>query len=106
MIFYLALLYYCRSCRGLWYAIVPPILISPPCLLPGRSQTRGGTLVCDNISLENNVTGQNHPAGTGEIQELFLDNDVDPDAVYLMASFSSQTLASDWDALITIKKTR
>ena len=66
---------------------------------------RGGTLVCDNISLVNNVTGQNHPVGSGEIEELFLDDDVDPDTVYSMASFSSQTLASDWDALITIEDT-
>jgi len=40
---------------------------------------KGGTLVCDNISLVNNVTGITAPAGDGEIPELFLDDDVDPD---------------------------
>lgn len=46
-----------------------------------------------------------HPVGTGEIEELFLDNDVDPDTVHSMASFSSRTLISDWDTLVTIEDT-
>ena len=65
----------------------------------------GGTLVCDNISLVNNVTGVLHAPGVGEIPELFIDDDVDPDTVFALASFSSRMLISDWDALTTIQDT-
>ena len=65
----------------------------------------GGTLVCNNISLVNNVTGVLHAPGVNEIPELFLDDDVDPDTVFAIASFNNRTLISDWDALAMIQDT-
>ena len=54
----------------------------------GTPQCLGCTLACDNLSLVSNVTATTQYSSEGEIPELFLDDEVDPDTVFHIASFT------------------
>lgn len=59
----------------------------------------------NNLSLVNNITGVIQDTGTGDIPEFLLDNEVDPDTIYALASFTNRKLIFDWDTLVTIEDT-